>query len=275
MKEVLIHLAKVAGEYVVEYSVRIVIAGIIILIGFKLSKFFANRVTKSKKSRLRDSEASTFIRSALNITFKSVVLISAVAVVGIPVASVIALLGSAGVAVSLAVQGSLSNLAGGVIILINRPFKVGDVITVSGSTGVVSGVDLFYTNLVTFDNKKILIPNGTMMNAQIENASAYEYRRLDISFSVAYSSDIDLVKDVLIKTAKANAGVIEEVIGEAVPPFAVLSEHADNALIFLLRVWCRKEDYWMLKCHLTEDVKRAFDENHISIPFPQIDVHMD
>lgn len=274
MTDVLIHLGKLVGEYAVEYSIRILIAALIILVGFKCSKFFANRFTKSRQHYLRDVQAATFIGSILNITFKSVVLISAIAIVGIPVASVIAVLGSAGVAVSLAVQGSLSNLAGGVIILLNKPFKIGDTITVSGSTGVVSGVDLFYTNLITFDNKKILIPNGTMMNAQIENATAFEYRRLDLTFSVSYQSDLETVKKVLLETARACPNVILEATETAAPPYVSLSEHADSALLFLLRVWCRTENYWAVRFYLIENVKKAFDENGISIPFPQVDVHM-
>ena len=189
-------------------------------------------------------------------------------------ASIITVLASCGVAIGLAIQGSLSNVAGGLIIVITRPFRVGDVITVGGSTGVVKVIDIFYTRLVSGDNKEILIPNGQMMNSQIENITAFNYRRVDLVFSASYDCDSEVVKKIILDAACSTVNVIKTAENEASEPFVAMGEHADSSVNYILRAWCKKEYYFSVTCDLKENVKKAFDENNISIPYPQLDLHV-
>lgn len=260
--------------YLIEYFLRLAVAVVILLVGFKVSAFLSKRFLKLEKKEHVDEAAVSFIRSAVDIAFKTIVIVSAVAVVGIPMASIIAVIGSAGVAIGLAMQGSLSNIAGGVIILLTKPFKHGDFITFAGNAGTVNHVDLFYTSLITPDNKKILIPNGQLMNAQIENASSFEYRRIDMNFSAAYSCDIDKVKRIILETAIENPDVIKN-NGEGVSaPFVAVKDQGDSAVVYLLRMWCKREKYWDITFNMNERMKKAFDDNGISIPFPQLDINV-
>ena len=197
-------------------------------------------------------------------------MVSAALIIGIPSASFIALLGTAGVAIGLALQGAFSNFAGGVMILIFRPFKVGDYIDASGLSGTVNDISIFYTVLKTPDNKHITIPNGTLMNSSVTNYSAEETRRLDIDFSVSYDSDIEKVKSLILEKANSHSAVLQDPV-----PFCRLTSQSDSALVFTLRVWCNSGDYWDAKFDLNESIKKAFDENGIVIPYQQLDVHLD
>jgi small conductance mechanosensitive channel len=204
---------------------------------------------------------------ALRICLKIIILVCLVGYVGIETASITAVIASLGVGISLAVQGTLSNFAGGVIIIVMRPFKIGDFITSSGESGTVEDIKLFYTHIVTTDNRAVVIPNGTLANNVIVNASAKDTRRCDITVSAAYGSDIEKVKEVISKVCADN-----ELIFKDPAPFVMLSKMGESSLDFVVRAWCKKEDYWTVNFYLLDSIKKAFDANGIEIPFNQLDV---
>ena len=191
-------------------------------------------------------------------------------ILGIPTTSFVTALASCGVAIGLALQGALGNLAGGIMILVFKPFRVGDYITTASSSGTVSNITIMYTMLKTPDNKVITIPNGTLTNSVIENYSASDERRVDLVFTTSYDCDIDKVKTVLLDAVKKHERILKNP-----EPFARLTKHGDSALEYTVRVWCKAADYWDVNFDLIETVKKDFDANGISIPYPQMDIHID
>ena len=190
---------------------------------------------------------------------------------GVQTTSIVAAIGSVGVAIGLALQGSLSNFAGGVIILLIKPFKVGDYVIQGSLEGTVSEIQLFYTTLTTPDNRKIIIPNGQLADNSLINATAADTRRLDIKVGISYNSDVKLAKDLLLKLGENDSDTLKE---EGKAPMAAVDELADSSVNMLLRVWTPTDKYWDVKFRLTEAVKFAFDEAGIEIPFNQLDVHL-
>ena len=190
---------------------------------------------------------------------------------GVQTTSIVAAIGSVGVAIGLALQGSLSNFAGGVIILLIKPFKVGDYVIQGSLEGNVSEIQLFYTTLTTPDNRKIIIPNGQLADNSLVNATAADTRRLDIKVGISYNSDVKLAKDLLLKLGENDPDTLRE---EGKAPMAAVEELADSSVNMLLRVWTQTDKYWDVKFRLTEAVKFAFDEAGIEIPFNQLDVHL-
>jgi small conductance mechanosensitive channel len=192
--------------------------------------------------------------------------------VGIKTTSFVAVLGTASLAVGLSLQGSLSNFAGGVLILMLKPFKVGDYIIDSsdGKEGTVTKIDLFYTTLITPDNKKTVIPNGSLSNTSLTNVTAFETRRVDFEIGISYSADISKAKSIIEETAKANELVLKD------KEIFVFVSNLDSSQVTMgIRVWTNTSDYWTVKFELTEAVKKALDENNIEIPFNQLVVHME
>ncbi len=256
-------------EGLVELGFRIIGLVLIIFLVFKFVKFLIRILNKSKGFNKLEKSVTSFIISFLGIALKTLIVITALAYIGIPMTSVLTVFGTATLAIGLALQGGLTNMVGGIMILVFKPFKIGDYIEASGNNGTVDDITIFYTVLKTPDNKKIVLPNGSLANEPIINYSAEEKRRLDLSFSVSYSSDIDEVKKVIEDTIKKEALVLtdEEI-------FVHLAEHGDSALIFAVRVWVKTNNYWDLKFSLEENIKKEFDKNKIEIPYPQLDVHM-
>ena len=189
--------------------------------------------------------------------------------VGIETASISAVIASIGIGISLAVQGTLSNFAGGVIIIVMRPFKIGDYITSNGEEGTVEDIKLFYTHIVTNDNKAVVIPNGSLANNVIVNASAKETRRVDIIAQAAYGTDVAKVKEIVKKVCSEN-----ELVFKDPAPFVEMCEMNESSLDFTVRVWCNRPDYWTVKFALLDAILKAFNENGIEIPFNQLDVHV-
>ena len=258
------------SDFAVTYGVRLLVALLLLFVGFKLTGWLVKLYKKSRLFARLDPTVRSFLKSLLSITLRLVIVISAAAVMGIPMSSMVALVTSAGLTIGLALQGGLSNIAGGFVILVFKPFAVGDYICFDNYEGVVKSISLFYTKIITLDNRQIMIPNSTASNNVIIDNSAMPTRRVDLEFSVAYSSDLDLVRRVLLRTAQKDADVLQ-----TPPPAALLTKQADSALCFTLRAYCNTERYWDVYFRLNENVKRAFDENGISIPFPQLDVHFD
>lgn len=249
----------------------ILVTLIFVYIGFRLLKAFQKFLKKSLQKANIEPGVITFLVSFVNITLKIVILLSAAANLGFQVTSVITLLGSAGVALGLALQGSLSNLAGGVLILVLKPFRVGDYIIEDskGKEGTVTAIDIFYTKLLTPDNRVVVIPNGTLSNTSLTNVSKEAKRRLDLTMSVDYAQDIKEAKSVIYDVLSKNEKVLEQ------EPISIFLQSFDaSAIVMGIRFWVKTEDYWDVKWELQEQFKEAFDENGISIPYNHMDVVM-
>ena len=254
----------------VDFGLRLLGFLIIIIVGFYITKIIVKLIKKGKGFSRLEKSVQTFIISFLNITLKCIVLITALANIGIPMTSLITVLGTASLAVGLAMQGGLTNMVGGLTILIFKPFKVGDWIENGNVSGSVEEITIFHTILKSLDCTKIVLPNGDLANSCVKNFSANSKRKLCIDFSVSYHSDIDKVKKVIQEVIDK-----EELVLKDEEVFIRLTNHAESALIFTVRVWTKNENFWALKFNLLENVKKAFDKNGIEIPFPQVDVHLD
>ncbi len=257
-------------ELLASLGLKILGALVLLIVGLKLIKFLKKWIKVSSKLEKVDMGVRTFLSSFLGVALYIVLFISIAMVLGIPTTSFITALASCGIAVGLALQGALGNLAGGIMILIFRPFKVGDYITTASTSGTVSNITIMYTVLTTPDNKVITIPNGTLTNSVIENYSVSKERRVDVLFTTGYDSDIEKVKEILLAEAEKHEKILSEPA-----PFARLTNHGDSALEYTMRVWCKAEDYWSVKFDLIESVKKEFDKNGIEIPYPQMDIHVD
>ncbi len=255
-------------EKAISAGLSLIYALIILIVGLKLTKFIIKLLKKGRFFAKLDPTAASFIISLLNILLKALVIITASVVLGIPMTSFITILASCGVAIGLALQGSLSNFAGGLMILIFKPFHVGDYIESNGIEGTVKGISVLYTVITTNDNRNITLPNGTLSNNAVINYSANDKRRISFNFGAAYSTDIDKVKEVLLEVAYANENVLDDPA-----PAAFVYEHNDSSVGYLLNVWCKCEHFWDVRLSIPEAVKKSFDANGIEIPFPQIDVH--
>ena len=241
-----------------------------VAIGFKVSGWFVARLKKGKGFQKLDVSVASFLGSFINITLKILIVVIAGTIVGFDVTALSAVLATAGVTVGLAFQGSLSNLTGGIMILIFRPFKVGDYIDNHTDSGTVREIGIFYTTLHTPDNKTITIPNGQLSNATVVNYSTQSTRRVDMEFSVAYATDIDKVNKVMRTVVEANGKVLKDPA-----PFIALLRQDASALVFVVRAWVKSSDYWDVYFYLCENMKKAFDTVGIEIPFNQLDVHFD
>ncbi|WP_254224220.1 mechanosensitive ion channel family protein, partial [Clostridioides difficile] len=254
-------------EWATTSGVKLIIGILILSIGFKIIKKFVNHVMLLLSKRDIDLTLRRFLKSLLLSVLKVAVIIIVLEYWGMSLSSFAAVIASAGVAIGLALQGSLSNFAGGFIILLIRPFKVGDYVEAAGHGGTVEQIGLFYTQLVTPDNKQILIPNGSVSNDSLINYSAKNTRRVDLTFSVGYEDDILHVRRVLKDIVNNHKLIINEP-----EPFIGVVEHGDNAIKFATRVWCKTEDYWTIYLDLLEEVKVRFDEEGITIPYPKMDL---
>lgn len=250
-------------------GIKLVIWLFLLWIGWKLAKKIVNIMSRTLEKRNVDATVRSFLDTFLEVVLKGIVIYVFLDQVGIKTTGIAALLASAGVAIGLALQGSLSNFAGGVIILLIRPFNVGDYIEGAGHTGTIEKIGMFYTHMTTVDNKLILVPNGNLANGSIVNYSAKELRRVDLTFGVGYEQDVLKVKRVLSNIVDAH-----ELILKTPEPFIALSAHGDSAVNFVVRVWVNNSDYWKVHFDLLESVKVKFDEEEISIPYPQMDLHI-
>ena len=257
-------------ELLASFGTKLLAALVILFVGSKAIKFIKKWIKKSPKLDKLDTGVRTFMSSFAGVALYIFLFITIAMTLGIPTTSFITALASCGVAIGLALQGALSNLAGGIMILIFKPFKVGDYITTSAVSGTVSNISIMYTVLTTPDNKVITIPNGTLTNTVVENYSAVENRRVDLTFTTAYNCDVDKVKGIMLEAVKGH----EKVLADP-EPFARLSNHGDSALEYTVRAWCRTDDYWDVYFDLIEKIKAEFDKNDIKIPYPQMDIHID
>ena len=250
-------------------GIKLLIGIIVLWIGWKLVKKVQKVINVIFEKRNIDITLGRFLETLVGIILKFLLIVMVMGYVGLDTSGLAALIASGGIAIGLALQGSLSNFAGGVIILFIRPFNVGDFIEGAGHSGVVEKIGMFYTTIVTIDNKEVLVPNGTLSNVSLTNYTAKETRRVDLKFTVGYEENI-------LKVKKAINEVIagEKLILNEPAPFVSVDAHGDSAVSFVVRVWVKTENYWTVHFNLLEKVKIKFDEEKISIPYPQMDVHI-
>lgn len=260
---------KNVGEQAFYFLIRLAAAGLLLFIGSKLIKFLMNRFKRSKLYQKMDPGLASFMASGSRIVLYIILILMCFGVLGIETASFLALFTSGGVAIGLAFQGAVTNLAGGVMILLFHPFRVGDYIETTEIAGTVNAISVLYTVVLTPDNKRVTVPNGSLTNAAITNYSAEGQRRVELTFSVSYDCDIDKVKQILLSVAESDPKSLKDPA-----PLARMKAQSASSLDFVLRVWCAPENYWDLYFDLNENVKKALDEAGMEIPFPQMDVHM-
>ena len=253
-----------------DVGLKIIFGLLVLFIGTKIAKWVVKLVSKGRAFSKLDKSVQSFLLSFIKIVLYALVIASAAIIWGIPTTSFLTIFTSAGVAVGLALQGALSNFAGGLMILVFKPFKVGDFIENGAVMGTVKEITIIYTIVYTNDNKVVTIPNGTLTNSNVINYSPLPERRVDILFSAGYNDDIDKVKRVLLEVAGAHEKILKDPA-----PFVRLVAQSASSLDYTFRVWCRGADYWDVYFDMMERVKKAFDENGICIPFQQVDVHMD
>ena len=259
-----------AMHYSMEYSIRIAAAIAIFIIGKWVVKRISNLVGRLMEKGEVDTTLKAFIMSTINVLLMVVVILAAVAELGIDTTSFIAILGAAGLAIGLALQGILGNIGSGVILIFFRPFEVGDTISAAGETGTVESITLFNTTLLTPDNKVILIPNNAVAAGNIVNFSKQEERRVDFVFGIGYDDDLRLAKSTLQEIMNTDTRILKDPAS-----FIGVGELGDSSVNFTVRVWVKAADYWGVHFDTNEKVKLTFDEKGISMPYPQMNVHLD
>lgn len=258
-----------AVELFMTYVPKLVLAILTLLIGLWIIRMVVKVSRKGLEKSKADVTLIPFLSSLLSVGLKALLLISVASMIGIATTSFIAVLGAAGLAVGLALQGSLANFAGGVLILIFKPYVVGDLIEAQGHLGVVKEVQIFNTILLSPTNRRVIIPNGAMSNGSVENFSAEGTLRVDLTIGISYAADVPKAKQVLIKMMQDNPQVLQDPV-----PMAAVAELADSSVNLAVRPWCKVADYWDVYFETTEMAKVVLEENGISIPFPQRDVHL-
>ena len=263
------NISDLLGVYIMPWGINITIALAIFVIGRWIAGILLNIVDKMLNKSGMDKMLVSFVHSILNALLLLFIIIAALDQLGVNTTSFIALIGAAGLAVGLALQGSLQNFAAGVLLIIFRPFKVGHFIEAAGTSGVVEDIGIFSTRLKTGDNREIIVPNGAIYGGNITNNSARETRRIDLVFGIGYDADIRNAREIM----QSLMDVDERILKEPAPLIAV-AELADSSVNFNVRPWVNTGDYWAVRFDLIEQVKLAFDDAGISIPFPQMDVHI-
>ena len=251
------------------FAMDLLAAVLILIIGFKVVGAVRRMAERSFARMEMELSLRKFLLSLIQVGLYAVLIFMAAERIGIQSSSIIALLGSAGVTLGLALQGSLSNFAGGVLILLMRPFKVGDYIVSQYGEGTVAVIGLVYTTLNTTDNKTVVIPNGSLSNSPITNATAEKFRRLDLTVGISYQADLKKAKDILLDIYTSHPKVLKDH-----PIQVFVDQLADSAVIIGGRGWTATDDYWQTRWDITEEIKLRLDEAGIEIPFNQMDVHV-
>ena len=257
------------SELLSSFGISLFIALSILIIGRQVVKILIKVISTALERSNTEDTVRIFVTNLLNTLLMIVVFIAAINQLGIQTTSIIAVLGAAGLAIGLALQGSLSNFAAGILIVIYRPYKVGDYIQADNHLGTVDDIQIFSTVLKTPDNKLVIVPNGSIMNGSIVNFSNQDKRRVDIIASCSYEDDIDKVKSVLADILSKD----DRILNEPKPRIAV-SELADSSVNFIVRPWVKNSDYLDVYYSLLEEIKKRFDQEGIAIPYPQTDVHI-
>lgn len=254
---------------IVSYGPRLLGAVVVLILGLWIIKVFSKSFNKTLDKRNIDNSLKPFLKSLVNILLKTLLFVSILGMVGVQMTSFIAILGAAGLAVGLALSGTLQNFAGGVIILLFKPFKVGDWIETPSHSGSVRAIQIFNTILKSPDNKTIIIPNGGLSTSALINYSTEPQRRVDFTFGIGYGDSVDQAKKVLLKIAAEDERILKDPA-----PFVGVSALADSSVNFAFRVWVNAGDYWGVFFDTNEKVYNTFNEVGLNIPFPQMDVHL-
>jgi small conductance mechanosensitive channel len=252
-----------------EYGVKILGALVILIIGMWAAKQLKKGIVKVMEKRNVDPTLISFATSMLYVVMQIFVIVAALEKLDIKTTSFVAILGAAGLAVGLALQGSLANFAAGVLMIIFKPTKVGDFVDAGGAKGTVVEISIFTTIINTMDNKKVIVPNGKLMGDNITNYSANDTRRVDLVAGISYADDIDKARAAIQSALAEVGGILESPV-----PDILVSEMADSSVNFAVRPWCKPSDYWSVYFGVTEAIKKKFDAEGICIPFPQRDVHL-
>jgi small conductance mechanosensitive channel len=263
-------ISKLIDAYIIPWGINIILAIVIFIVG----KFVVNIITNVARKLMGKAKVDTILVNFIGSIIKSILLlfvvVAALDQLGVDTTSLIALIGAAGLAIGLALQGSLQNLASGVMLIIFRPFKDGDFIEAGGAAGIVEEIGIFTTKMRSGDNKEIIMPNGELFSGMITNYSKRETRRIDMVFGIGYDDDIRKAKGIITGIIEADERILKDPA-----PLVAVGELGDNSVNFNVRPWVSTSDYWGVFYDLNEKIKLAFDENGISIPYPQMDVHLD
>lgn len=247
----------------------ILFAILVLIVGLIACKFALWLISKGLDKSKVDLTAAKFLKQCIRIVLYVILLIVVLSMLGIPTTSVITVIGTAGVAIGLALQDSLSNVAGGFVLMITKPFQIGDYIVINGVEGTVAQISIVHTRLDSASNQAIFIPNGQAVNATVVNNSTNDTRRVDLTFSISYEDDYEKARDILLEVLQSNPKVLKNP-----EPTVRMIEHGASAVVIATRPWCKTADYWDVYFATTEAVRAAFIENNISIPFDQLDVHV-
>jgi small conductance mechanosensitive channel len=256
-------------DLVIKYGGQLLLAIITLIIGLWLISRLMKGMKKVFHSRGFDQALQSFLLNLTGIALKVMLIISVVAMLGVKMTSFIAVLGAAGLAIGMALSGSLQNFAGGVMLLIFKPFKVGDFITAQGSSGTVKEIQIFHTVLNTPDKKTVILPNGILSSAPMVNFSTEPQRRVDFTFGISYGDDIDKAKQVIMEVIKKDERILKDPA-----PFVGVISLGESSVDLVTRVWANTGDYWGIFFDIQENIKKEFDRKAVSIPFPQRDVHL-
>ena len=263
------HYITLIGEMMLNFGSKLFVAIIVFIIGSWIIKRIMSLFELAMSKKQVEITLHQFLISIVSIGLKAILIIIVASMIGVETASLIAVLGAAGLAVGLALQGSLANFAGGILILFFKPFKAGDVIDAQGYVGTVQEIQIFNTIILTLDNQRVIIPNGLLSNGCVKNVFVEPTRRVDMTFGISYDDDVKKAKAVLQQVMDNDARVLKE---PSVDIF--VSAHADSSVNFLVRPWVNSQDYWPVYFATHEAVKIAFDEAGITIPYPQRDIHL-
>ncbi|NOR75754.1 MAG: mechanosensitive ion channel [Draconibacterium sp.] len=256
-------------DIVLNYGPRLIGALLTLIIGMWVISIIRNILRKRFEKKDMEPSLRSFINSMIGILLKVLLWITVIGMMGVEMTSFIAIIGAVGFAIGMALSGTLQNFAGGVMILIFKPFKTGDFIDAQGHTGTVNEIQIFNTILKTPDNKTIIIPNGGLSTSSMTNYSAEPQRRVDFVFGIGYGDDVDKAKEVLMSLINADSRILKDP-----EPFVAVSELADSSVNLVVRVWAEAANYWGIYFDLTENVYKTFDKEGLNIPFPQMDVHI-
>jgi len=264
-----LNIERMIDVYVIPWSINIALAIVVFIVGRLIAKGLVKVLERVLGRAKVDTMLVEFIGSIASAALFLFVIIASLDMLGVDTTSLIAMLGAAGLAVGLALQGSLQNFASGVLLIIFRPFTIGDVIDAGGVIGKVEKITIFNSILLTPDNREVIVPNGAIYGGTITNLSARANRRIDMVFGIGYGDDIKKAKDLLMQAMESDSRVLKDPA-----PVVALGELGDSSVNFVVRPWVQGADYWDVKFDLTEKIKLSFDQNGVSIPFPQMDLHM-
>lgn len=256
-------------DLVITYGPKLIGAILLLIVGSWIIKVISKSFGKSLDRKDIDQSLKPFLKSIFNVILKAMLFISVLGLVGIPMTSFVAILGAAGLAIGLALSGTLQNFAGGVMILLFKPFKVGDYISAQGFSGTVKEIQIFNTILKTADNVTIIIPNGGLSTSSMTNYSVEEKRRVDWTIGIGYGDSVDKAREVIKRLADADVRILKDP-----EVFIAVSALADSSVNFAVRAWVKAEDYWGVFFDMNENVYKTFDKEGLNIPFPQMEVHV-